>query len=70
MAPIGVVTLVAAALLPGIVMPSSPEPSLLSEMLDDSDSDSALLIISELLLVDILLYMRGMMCFPFDELIG
>jgi hypothetical protein len=51
-------------------MPSSPEPSLLSEMLDDSDSDSALLIISELLLVDILLSMRGMMCFPFDELIG
>ena len=50
-------------------LPSSPVPKLLSVLLDDSESDSALLIISELLLVDMLLSMRGMICFPLDELI-
>jgi hypothetical protein len=50
-------------------MPSSPEPSLLSEMLDDSESESALLIISELLLVGVFLPIRGMICFPFNGLI-
>jgi hypothetical protein len=38
-------------------------------MSDDSESGAALLIISELLLVDMLLAMRGMICFPFEELI-
>ena len=61
--------LLEAATLLESELPSSPEPKLLSVLLDDSESDSALLIISELLLVDIFLPMRGMMCFPFDELI-
>ena len=68
MAPLGVVALVAAALFPGIVMPSSPEPSLLLEMLDDSESESTLLTISEPLFIDIFLPVC-MICFPFDELI-
>jgi hypothetical protein len=50
-------------------LPSSPVPKLLSTMSDDSESGSALLIIFELLLVDILLPMRGMIFFPFEELI-
>ncbi len=51
------------------VVPSSPEPKQLLVLLDDLESDSALLIIYELLLVDIFLPMHGMICFPFDELI-
>ena len=64
-----VVALVAFALFSWIVMPSSPEPSLLSTLLDDSEPESMLLTISELLLDGVLLPIRGMMFFPFDELI-
>ncbi len=41
----------------------------MSLLLDASESDSERLIISGLLLVDVVLLVRGMICFPFDELI-
>ena len=52
-----------------IETPSSPAPELMSVLLDDSESESALLTISEFLLGDLVLFMHGMMCFPFDELV-
>lgn len=49
--------------------PSSPEPKSISVLLDDSESESALLTISEFLLGDLVLFTHSMMCFPFDELV-